>query len=260
MTGAAIGQNGRMDDLEELGRHVGPRGEVVLRRRTTSVGDPVEELIVNGAFAMDSAETETERRLGALARQGRGGRILVGGLGLGYTAAEILTGPSTSSGSGPTSSGSGPTGSGDVERVDVVEIEEVLIDWAYAGLTPTLAAVAGDPLVRLHAGDIRQVLTSAQPPSGPWDAIVLDVDNGPEFLIHAGNDALYAESTLRAAYGQLAPGGSMAIWCEGVTPDLLATLDRIGPDPREHRYPVRRGERRFTYAIYELIRPVTEPH
>lgn len=227
-----------MADLEQLARHQGPRGEVVLRRRTSVLG-PVEELIVNGAFAMDSAETETERRLGRLALQGGRRRILVGGLGLGYTVSEVL--------------------GGDVDRVDVVEIEQALVDWARSGLTPTLAAVAADPRVRLHVGDVRTVLTATDQRYGPWDAIVLDVDNGPDFLIHADNDALYAEPTLRSAYRQLSPGGSLAIWCQGVAPDLLATLGRIAPNAREHRYQVSRGERQFTYAIYELVRLPDRP-
>ena len=68
----------------------------------------------------------------------------------------------------------------------MVEIEQCLIDWAYQGVTATLAAVASDPRVRLYAADVRLVLEgSGDGPIGPWDAIVLDVDNGPEFLIHA---------------------------------------------------------------------------
>lgn len=220
--------------MERLASHVGPRGEVVLQRRTQDA-DVVEELIVNGAFAMDSAETETERRLGELAVRGGRRRILVGGLGLGYTAAEVL--------------------SETVERVDVVELEECLIEWARAGLTPTLAAVAADARVRLHDGDIRAVLHGDQAPYGPWDAIVLDVDNGPDFLIHLDNDLLYAGPALSAAYRRLTPGGSLAIWCQGIAPGLLATLRRIKPDAREHTYAVARGKRRFTYAIYELVRP-----
>ena len=133
-------QNGPVETLQTLARHEGPRGEVVLRRRTHGA-ETIEELIVNGVFAMDSSDTTSERRLAELAISGlaEGGRILVGGLGLGYTVRQLL-------------------GHG---SLDVVEIEECLIDWAYAGLTPTLQAVAADPTVRLHHADLRLVLTGA---------------------------------------------------------------------------------------------------
>src|SRR6187455_622879 len=109
-----------MDSIETLGRHQGPRGEVVLRRRLAD-GSSVEELIINGAFAMDNSETGTERRLAELAvSNGRAHRVLVGGLGLGYTVATLTT--------------------LEVDTIDVVEIEQCLIDWAYEGITSSLAA------------------------------------------------------------------------------------------------------------------------
>lgn len=237
---AASGENGRMEDLEQLGRHLGPRGEVVLQRRTGADGS-VEELIVNGVFAMDSLDTSTERRLADATRSAR--RVLVGGLGLGYTAAEVLATDHA-------------TGAASAVRLDVVEIEECLIDWARAGLTPTLAAVATDPRVRLHAADVRAVLAGLPGgPQGPWDAIVLDVDNGPDFLIHAANDALYGEASLQTAYDRLAPGGTLAIWCQGPSAELLSTLRRITEQAKENHFEVRRGDRDLGYVIYSLTRP-----
>ena len=229
---------GPMELVETIARHAGPRGEVVLRRRSGVSGDDVDELIVNGAFAMDSSETFTERQLAELARSGpvKPRRVLVGGLGLGYTAAQLLR--------------------GDVDRLDVVEIEDCLIDWAYAGLTPTLAAVAADPRTRLHAADIRSVLTGVRAdPAGPWDAIILDVDNGPDFLIHGNNDALYAEPGLAAAYARLAPGGTCAIWCQGAVAELLATLRRVAPTADQHVFTRVRDGRPLDYAIYTMTRP-----
>lgn len=220
-------------DIETLGRASGPGGEVVLRRRPTEDGS-IEELVVNGAFAMDSTETSTEETLGRFAAGAR--RVLVGGLGLGYTAAVILAGP--------------------VGRLDVVEREDCLIAWARAGLTPTLAQVAADARVRLWSADVRSVLIGAGPgPAGPWDAILLDVDNGPDFLLHPDNDALYREPSLRAAYGQLAPGGTLAIWCQGPAPDLWAALRAISPTAQEHAYAVTRQQRDLTYVIYAVTGP-----
>jgi spermidine synthase len=224
-----------MERIETIARHDGPRGEVVLRCR---LGDDVntEELIINGVFAMDSSETSTERLLSELAvPQGRARRALVGGLGLGYTVAAMSA--------------------KDVEAIDVVEIEQCLIDWARRGVTATLTAAVSDPRVRLHAGDVRLVLEGlCEGMAGPWDAIVLDVDNGPDFLIHRENRALYSQVTLKAAYAQLAPGGTLAIWCQHRVPSLLALLQRIAPPVREHMVEVCRGERRLPYAIYTVSR------
>ncbi len=228
-----------METIQTIARHAGPRGEVVLRRRL-GAGTPVEELIINGAFAMDSSEGSSERLLGELALpSGRARRVLVAGLGLGYTVAAIAA--------------------KEVDVIDVVEIEQCLIAWADQGLTAILAAVSSDPRVRLHAADVRRVLAGLSDElAGPWDAIVLDVDNGPDFLIHEGNRALYAETGLRAAYSRLTPAGTLAIWCQSATPDLRVVLERIAPSAREHIVEVTRGERSFQYAIYTVSGP-TDP-
>ena len=83
---------------------------------------------------------------------------------------------------------------------------------------------------------------------------MLDVDNGPDFLIHGANRALYTGSGLQAAYGQLASGGTLAIWCQGRWAPLLDELRRLAPTARERLFEVTRGERRFAYAIYSVSR------
>jgi spermidine synthase len=224
-----------MEMLKTVGRGGGPRGEVVLRRRVHE-GRTVEELIINGTFAMDSSETSTERLLAELALpRSHAERVLIGGLGLGYTVAAVAA--------------------KQVDRIDVVEIEQCLIDWAYQGATSTLAAVAVDPRVRLYAGDVRLALegTSAEP-VGPWDAIVLDVDNGPDFLIHESNRSLYTAGSLRAAYGQLRAGGTLAIWCQHPAPALLGLLQGIASSAQQHVIDTSRGERNFRYTIYTISR------
>jgi spermidine synthase len=221
------------------------RGEVVLRRRPTAAG-PVDELIVNGAFAMDSAETGSERELGRTAKDAH--QVLLGGLGLGYTADEVLT--------------------SSVRRLDIVECEDALIEWAKTGATEVLQRVASDPRVRFHAGDIADVLDdrrrawpteashrrSRPSPAGPWDAILLDVDNGPDFLIHPQNADLYAGSLLAAAYRQLTPGGVLAIWCQGIAPPLEFALRQLGDAVGVRRLDAIRGARHLEYAIYTLRR------
>jgi spermidine synthase len=217
-----------------------PRGDLLLRQRPGEAG-PVTELVVNGVFAMDSTETSSERALAALVpTQAR--RVLVGGLGLGYTVTAVLARDDQ------------PAGGTLLDRVDVVELEPLLVLWARQGRTPVLATVAADPRVRLHVGDVAAVLSGQAPPAGPWDAVLLDVDNGPDFLIHDANASLYGPELLAQAYSRLAPGGVLAIWCQGPAPGLLATLSTLAP-AAEHRYEVVRESRAFTYVVYTVARP-----
>ena len=225
------------------------QGEVVLRRRPTATG-PVDELIVNGTFAMDSTETVSERELGRFANGAD--RVLLGGLGLGYTADEVLK--------------------SSVRRLDIVELEHALIEWANLGVTEVFRRVASDPRVHMHAGDVADVLNdrsgaeaveerpdplaSSEPGklTGPWDAILLDVDNGPDFLIHPQNAALYTGPLLAAAYRQLAPQGLLAVWCQGEAPSLESALRRLTDAVRVRRLDVTRGARQLEYVIYTLHR------
>jgi spermidine synthase len=226
-----------VESAPTISRGGSARGEVVLQRRQTATGR-VDELIINGAFAMDSADTVSERALGRLASGAC--RVLLGGLGLGYTAAEVLGHP--------------------VEQLDIIELEGCLVRWAQDGRTDVLHGVATDPRVRLYAGDIASVLKgpSTSPglggPIGPWDAILLDVDNGPDFLIHPQNAPLYEPQLLTAAYEQLRPGGLLAIWCQGEAPLLESTLSGLGRAVKAHRIEVQRGERQLRYLIYALRR------
>ena len=226
-----------VDEVAELGRADGPHGEVALRERRRGA-HVVHELVVNGVFAMDSTDTSSERGLAAFVPRGAGtARVLVGGLGLGYTAAAVLEGD--------------PAGA---VRVDVVEREPHLVAWARAGLTPVLRRVAQDPRTQLHVADVVAVRQGRTGPSGPWDAVLLDVDNGPDFLVHAENAGLYDRATLQAAHDRLAPGGLLALWCQGPAPELLATLATLGGAAREHRFPVQREGRSFCYVVCTLER------
>ena len=171
-----------------------PVGEVVLRRR-----DDVDELVVNGVFAMDSAEVTSELAL-ADAAGSPPGRVLVGGLGLGYTAARLLD--------------------AGAERVRVVELADPLHRAGPAKGSPNSSdawpPTRGSELVD---GDIVEQV------DGTWDAILLDVDNGPTFLIHDHNRRVYAEDFLRTCLRALAPGGRLVVWCETASPELASTLE-----------------------------------
>ncbi len=209
---------------DELARARTPHGEIALRRRGRVV-----ELIVNGVFAMDSAEVASERALGDAAGR-QPGSVVVGGLGLGYTAARLLE--------------------NGARHVHVIELAEPLIGWAVQGVTEQLGRVAHDPRIQLHHGDIAEWLPRRE---DAFDAILLDIDNGPGFLIHDQNARVYAGEWLRTASERLAPGGVLAIWSEAEAPELARTLGGLG-DLTETPVVVEREGRSFRYALYELRR------
>lgn len=210
------------DDVHQLARADTPHGEIALRRR-----GEVVELIVNGVFAMDSAEVTSELAL-ADAAGDQPGVVVVGGLGLGFTAARLLA--------------------NGARFVHVVELARPLIDWALAGVTEQLERVAHDPRVRLHHADIAEWLPRRD---DSFDAILLDVDNGPGFLIHDHNARVYAADWLAGAVARLAPGGLLVIWSEGAAPQLALALAELG-ELTERLVTVEREGRRFDYALYLL--------
>jgi spermidine synthase len=224
---------------EIIARGDGTSGEVVLRRRAAGSqreGVPVFELIVNGTFLMDTAETSTERLLAEafLGRHRAPGRVLVGGLGLGFTANALLA-------------------DSRVDRIDVVELEPLLITWLRAGLVPGTELVLADPRVVTIEGDIRDVLRAV--PAAGYDGILLDVDNGPGFLVREANAAVYERASLRSAARALSPGGLLAIWSAAPAPDLAAALGDVVGDVTELVRTVPREGREIDYHIYLAQRP-----
>ncbi|MGH8775253.1 MAG: hypothetical protein ACRDWI_08805 [Jiangellaceae bacterium] len=224
-----------MDDHPEtLARGDGVLGEVVLRRRP----GPVYELIVGGVFLMDTAETSTERLLAdvVLDRHPAPRRVLVGGLGLGVTVTAMVADVR-------------------VERVDVVEIEPLLVSWLRAGMVPGVAAVLDDPRLHVQVADVRDVLRATA--EQVYDAVLLDVDNGPGFLVHPDNAAVYRPRALRQAGRLLAPDGLLAVWSAAPSADLpAAILETVGPCDEVVRT-VRREGRALDYHVYLAKRRTT---
>jgi spermidine synthase len=207
-------------------------GELVLRRRAGEGGREVYELIIDGVFAMDTVQVSSELRLASetLRRlEGTGWRVLVGGLGLGYTLRELLSDQRVAS-------------------VQVVELEPELVGWVRAGLVTPAAGLLDDPRVEVVVGDVVEVL--ARQPEQSADAVLLDVDNGPDFLVHQSNSALYGDSTLGAAVRSLRAAGRLAIWSASAAPDLEARLRGIAGSVEVVRMPVHREGRVLDYVLY----------
>lgn len=169
-----------------------------LRRRA----DGALELRVNGVFVMDDLETSSERLLARHVIDLGACEVLVGGLGLGFTLRELL-------------------GSPDVTRVVVAELHGEIVQWMRDGTVPG-ADLLADPRSDVVVGDVRDVV-AAQPPAS-LDAIVLDVDNGPDFLVHDENAAVYRSGFIDTCATRLRPGGHLAIWSMADSADLRAVL------------------------------------
>ena len=105
--------------------------------------------------------------------------------------------------------------------------------------------------------DVAGVLAGRVPPRGPWDLVLLDVDNGPGFLVHPGNARLYGVDGLAAARSALTPGGVLVVWSSHVAPALLAALRHVaapGDAVGETPLVVERDGRTLDYALYSLAR------
>jgi hypothetical protein len=225
-----------------LARETDETGEVVLRRR----GD-VLELVVDGVFAMDTVHSATEQALASLAlrRLGRSYRastqpgrpgdppggvdVLVGGLGLGFTCATLLADPR-------------------VRTLTVVEMHAALVGWTRLGLIPPAEGVLDDARVTTVVGDVLDVVPALAARS--LDALLLDVDNGPGFLTHPGNTAVYGPPFLAAAARTLRPGGVLGVWSADPAPELALALERACGACDEVLLDVTREGRDFTYAVY----------
>jgi spermidine synthase len=212
--------------VSEVARVVGVRGEVVLRRRAD---DGALELRVNGVFVMDDRETSSEELLAsaALSAVRRPDRVLVGGLGLGYTVRALLTDPRLGS-------------------VVVAEIEPELVAWMRAGLVPS---VLDDPRVSVAVGDVRDVVAEA--PDASVDAILLDVDNGPDFLVYNENSAIYSSSFLGTCSVKLRAGGVLTVWSSSASSDLENAVASVFGACEVKPVPVQLQGRAETYYVYQ---------
>jgi spermidine synthase len=215
----------------EIARAETERGELVLRERREEGAPTTLELRANGVFVMDTLETSTEQALAesALAQVEHPERVVVGGLGLGFTMHAVLA-------------------DSRVEECAVIEIEQPLVDWMRDGTIPHGPAMLADERVKVVVADVAVAMAEAPPAS--YDLVLLDVDNGPGYLVHDDNAALYREPFLRSAREVLRPGGVLAIWSAAEAPELLEVLDRTFDRAEEHAHDVLLQDRDEKYWLY----------
>lgn len=215
----------------EIARAESERGELVLRERREEGGPTALELRANGVFVMDTHETSTEQALAeaALELVDDPRHVLVAGLGLGYTMHRVLADRR-------------------VERCSVVEIEQALVDWMRDGTVPHGPQLLADERTTMVTADIATAVGEAA--DATYDLVLLDVDNGPGYLVHDGNATLYEPPFLAEVRRLLRPGGALVVWSADVSPELEATLETVFGHAETRAYDVRLQERDEQYWLH----------
>ncbi|MEU1271994.1 spermidine synthase [Streptomyces sp. NPDC005799] len=203
-----------------LDRREGPYGEVVLRRHGELL-----QIIANGCFLMDTSDGRSERLLVDAALRALDARedpaVLIGGLGVGFSLAHAAANPRWGA-------------------ITVVEREPAVIDWHRDGpLTDISARALADPRTEIVEADL---LTFLRETCATYDALCLDIDNGPDWTVTEGNDGLYARAGLASCARVLKPGGVLAVWSAQPSPEFEGTLWNAGfQQVRTEEIPVARG-------------------
>lgn len=202
--------------FEELDFQQTPLGDLSLRRKVIAMlgNREVHEVMLGEEFLMSSLFHAVEDAVADLGLRELGGAacdVVVGGLGLGYTAVAALAHPS-------------------VRSLIVVEYLEPVIGWHRRGLVPLGAQLTGDPRCTLQSGDF---FALAQAPGGfapgrQFHAVLLDIDHSPRRVLHAQNTTFYTPAGLSALAAHLHPGGVFALWSDDPPDaDFLQVLQTV---------------------------------
>ncbi|WP_346915523.1 spermidine synthase [uncultured Roseibium sp.] len=230
--------------FQELDYAPTPIGAISLRRRRIlSLDTDVFEILLGDEHLMSSLFIASEVALadeGLAALTGGGLDVLVGGLGLGYTAQAALAHET-------------------VAALTVVDLLEPVIRWHREGLVPMKTELADNPRCRLVQGDFFALAASdtgfdADRPGHQYDAILIDIDHTPERLLHGGSKGFYTADGLRALQRFLKPGGVVGLWSdeppdEAITSLLGTTFAEAWAAPVVFANPLQDG-REVTQAVY----------
>ena len=204
--------------IEELDYQSTPMGELVLRRRRIRALNDAEvyEVKLGDEYLMSSLFTEAEvalAEIGLEALGGEGWEVVVGGLGLGYTAAAVLA-------------------FAKVRRLVVVEALSPVIDWHRRGLVPNGGNLFGDERCDFHHADFFALTRGKgfdpEQPNHRFDAVLLDIDHTPGALLHPGHADFYTETGMQRLKSFLKPRGVFALWSnDPPETSFLNILERV---------------------------------
>jgi len=185
---------------------------------------------------MNSRLSGSEEALAKLSLEritgGRSPHILIGGLGMGFTLRAALA------------------ALGGEARVTVAELIPAVVGWARGPMAAVFGGCLDDPRVDIQERDVRDSIAGSK---NAYDAILLDVDNGPEGLTIESNDCLYNASGLARAYSALRPGGALAVWSSGPDAGFTRRLRQAGFSVEEHHVRAR-GKRGARHVIWLAVR------
>lgn len=212
--------------FDEIDYRETPIGTLALRRRRLSPdGEDIWEIRLDDGYLMSSRFVEGEIALAKLAlAELEGDRldVVVGGLGLGYTAKAALE-------------------DARVERMTVVELIPEVIEWHLTHKVPLGAAVADDPRTALRQGDFFAMAGTAgglapEEPERRFDAILIDIDHSTTHLIDEASASFYEAPALAAIARQLTPGGIFALWSsDGEDPHFVDAMRSVFGEVRAER-------------------------
>ena len=187
---------------------------------------------IDGRELMASSASLSEQALAHLACREvahlEAPRILIGGLGMGYTLRAALRTPL-------------PEGA----RVTVAEVFDAVVAWNRGPLAELAERPLDDPRVEVEVADVRSVIAQ-----GGWDAILLDVDNGPEPLTLLDNARLYVSSGVRRLRDALRPGGVLAVWSATPDEDFTRRLEKAGFTVHTEAFPAHPGDLTAEHTIF----------
>jgi spermidine synthase len=210
----------------------GGREQLRLKRRGSEFS-----IMLGANELMNSRLSGSEEALARLAcaRIGdrRGATVLIGGLGMGFTLRAALDQLALDA------------------RVVVAELVPSVVAWARGPMAELFAGSLDDPRVNVREADVADLIASG---NGVYDAILLDVDNGPDGLSRSANDRLYDMRGLAAARAALAPGGVLAIWSSHPDRGFAARLRQSGFAVDEVNTRAR-GKRGARHVIWLATRP-----
>jgi spermidine synthase len=213
--------------FEELDFRPTPIGDLILRRRRMVMLDDliVYEVLLGNGYLMSSLFHDVEEALadlGLAAVEGETLDVVVGGLGLGYTAVAALR-------------------DARVAEMLVVDVMRPVIEWHQKGMVPLGETLTGDPRCRLIEGDFfaladtPEIGFDPEQPGRKFHAVLLDIDHSPQNLLDEKNATFYSTDGLRRLAAQLLPGGVFALWSDDPPDEVfLKHLAEVFESPQAH--------------------------